>query len=347
MSEPIVPTSPSPTTAIECSICHQNGLLVAAACGHLFHTPCLLTWSNRQGSLRRPTTCPLCRYELVAAPSAASPRISSPPLDDDEPQERRPRISDHIIDQAINAILSYDTDTASHAFLISSILNGQVQHVRSLLQARPHLVNRPDSVGMCPLHHAVCKGRADMVACLISKGANVRLRARHGSTALHFACMVGARAIAARLIRNYACPDAEDDSYETPVFCALRNKDFEMVDLLVRKRANLNATNCRGDSVMHIVAQGSTPVIIQLMCNMSADMHAINYMGDTILHTAVNYANTEFVRQLKQVIPMHFRACVNHIGICPENVVAQYGTAAMKAAFAQWTAFAQQQRHHI
>jgi ankyrin repeat protein len=68
-----------------------------------------------------------------------------------------------------------------------------------------------DLFGNTPLHRAVCCGRADSAALLISMGADVNARDDAGATPLHQAILAGDNGIAALLIGAGADPSVATD----------------------------------------------------------------------------------------------------------------------------------------
>lgn len=60
-----------PDPDAECSICSDGfsaqAPCIKTACGHEFHTPCLVAWARTCRSNRRKPTCPMCRGDVKAS----------------------------------------------------------------------------------------------------------------------------------------------------------------------------------------------------------------------------------------------------------------------------------------
>jgi len=75
--------------------------------------------------------------------------------------------------------------------LLKSSEKGIIDHVVSILDKEPSLVNCRDSDGYTPLHRASYNGRMNVVRVLLQKGADVDARTEDGWQPLHCACRWG------------------------------------------------------------------------------------------------------------------------------------------------------------
>ena len=89
-----------------------------------------------------------------------------------------------------------------------------------------------DSTNETPLFGACSKGRDDVVALLLSKGANPNLRGELGLTPLHWAASHANRNILGMLIDSGALTDQPDDEGELPVDRAHRSGKGDNVAFL-------------------------------------------------------------------------------------------------------------------
>ena len=75
--------------------------------------------------------------------------------------------------------------------LLKSSEKGITDHVVSILDKQPSLVNCRDSDGYTPLHRACYNGRTNVVKVLLQRGADVHARTQDGWQPLHCACRWG------------------------------------------------------------------------------------------------------------------------------------------------------------
>ncbi|RDL42024.1 putative proteasome regulatory particle subunit protein [Venustampulla echinocandica] len=100
---------------------------------------------------------------------------------------------------------------------------GRTIVVESLLNANPKLADLKDEDERLPIHWAISNGHLD-IAVLLSAGKNFD-------------------------------PDVQDGSGWTPLMIAVSLKEGDaLVDLLLRKGADINATNFTGQSALHFIA---------------------------------------------------------------------------------------------
>jgi cytohesin len=96
--------------------------------------------------------------------------------------------------------------------------------------------------GATPLHRAATQGHPEMVAFLLSKGAEVDARDAAGMTALTRAAMHGYTEVLNKLLDASAKPDIEDEAGLTALaYAATRGHLDSVKTLLVRAKADPNA----------------------------------------------------------------------------------------------------------
>ena len=104
--------------------------------------------------------------------------------------------------------------------MIKAAKAGNTARVRALVETDADLVNALDTDGSTPLHCATWKGHAEVVAFLLSAGANVNSHNQNehwGTTPLHASAHANQAAIAQLLIEHGADVNAKDMSGKTPM----------------------------------------------------------------------------------------------------------------------------------
>jgi hypothetical protein len=82
-------------------------------------------------------------------------------------------------------------------------------------------------------------------------------------------------------------------NYKFPLHKALKEKEWEIVRLLVERKANVNTRDEFGDTPLHVAARVGNRKAIELLLDRGAldDIHVRNNYGDTPLHAAARASN--------------------------------------------------------
>jgi len=142
--------------------------------------------------------------------------------------------------------------------LIAEAFAGNVENVRKLVNEDSKKVHEVDDAGDSALHAAVAKGHINVANILISKGANVNLRNKVGSTPLHKAVTSERSAVLVKVlleanadsnIRNAAGLLPEDLTSNSKLKESLMGKDAVEVQLHVPRERH-GAIIGRGGKVL-------------------------------------------------------------------------------------------------
>jgi ankyrin repeat protein len=156
--------------------------------------------------------------------------------------------------------------------LFTAIKAGDLDYTKTSLQENPKLVNSKDESGNTPLLLAASAGNKDLCEVLIANGAALEAQGQHG-TALHEAA-----------IGNHK----------------------DIVELLVNKRANVNARDKSGNTPLYYAStfdpgskrnKNDWDIARSLLSNR-ANVNMKSGSSNTPLHSAALYAPEEIVRLL-------------------------------------------------
>jgi len=117
--------------------------------------------------------------------------------------------------------------------ILNYIDEQNIEKVRELLDARPYLLGAEDEDGNTPLHAAVGRGCKEIVALLLSRGANVNARRHNGATPLHLAANHGHADIVELLAAKGGELDARAAKSVTPLHLAAAQGKRETVARLL------------------------------------------------------------------------------------------------------------------
>ena len=136
---------------------------------------------------------------------------------------------------------------------------------------------------------------AVMVQLLLSRGANVNAVSEDGETPLYLACSKGYESVAKNLIEFGAKVDGNSGK-KLPLTAACRNKHVSMVQLLLANGANPNAQEEDTHSLslpLLIAADDDKSELVELLLKHDAKVEAVDKNGNTALHRAVDHYRPE------------------------------------------------------
>jgi ankyrin repeat protein len=160
-----------------------------------------------------------------------------------------------------------------------------------------------------PLYYAALCGFQDLVEHLVVGNPN-HVNARGGYYVLPLvAALAGSYFQTAKFLRdNGADPNVMSRNKNTPLHSAAYHGDFEMIQLLLKYEANVNARGANGQTPLHFVTSGpymagpnidlSLSNIVRLLLEHGADPNAMDIDRFTPLHVAVQYGRVGAVRVL-------------------------------------------------
>jgi ankyrin repeat protein len=143
-----------------------------------------------------------------------------------------------------------DTDTEGQTALLAAAAHGQYSMVRFLLDngSDIHCHNNDQQTA---LYLAARSGHDDVVRLLLASGADSLALARQGQPALHAAVTAGHHQVVYLFAEHGSPPlDLRNRSGRTALHLAAHRQDWDMVALLLKKGADVNAKESRGKTAI-------------------------------------------------------------------------------------------------
>ena len=134
-------------------------------------------------------------------------------------------------------------------------------------------VNAAQGDGTTPLHWAVYKVDAELVAALLERGAKPNVVNKYGSSPLAEAVKIADARLVKMLLDAGADVESPNDDGQTALLLAARTGALDVAKELVAHGANVNAKETwRGQTAVMWAADGSFPEIVQLLISHGADV---------------------------------------------------------------------------
>ena len=196
------------------------------------------------------------------------------------------------IEEAVNRP-GPDGQTALHL-----ALSGPLETVKLLLAHGAEVDARVDSTLATALHMAALRGRAEVVALLLSRGCLLQPRAGeslHGATPLYLAAQTGdletvrllleAGADANCVLRRMAV---------SPLFIASERGHTEVVRLLLRHGASVRLRNWNGVTSLGVAAMAGNIKIVKTLIEAASEINSKDNDGNSVL--------LNFIKEVRMII---------------------------------------------
>ena len=209
--------------------------------------------------------------------------------------------------------------------LLLAVNQEKKEMVKFLLDLRAN-IEAKDPEGNTALLLAARKGYEGIVTLLLSEKANVAATNQDGNTALMFLASAGSTEVISQLVKSGAsvndanhdgftslhiavkegCDDTvklllEERDEDTPLLLAAREWQKDRVELLVEKRANVNAANRDGMTPLICLASFGDVALVKLLVENGANTKG-TWQGYTALQHAAREGHAETAQILKEIL---------------------------------------------
>ena len=144
-------------------------------------------------------------------------------------------------------------------------------------------VNKLDRNGRGALHLATHLNDEQTVDILLKSNADpCKLDEYHSTTPLHIACERGFHRIAERLLEAGANVN-DCGAGLPPLIFAITNRHQQCLEVLLKHKADVNVTDSRGNTALHIAVSNSDATSVNLLLDYGADPFAKTRDDDTLV----------------------------------------------------------------
>src|SRR5689334_11914392 len=138
-----------------------------------------------------------------------------------------------------------------------------------------------DADGTTPLHWAVYNGDTERVRQLIKAGTDVNARNDYGATPLTEAAENGNADIIGQLLKAGADPESSNEDGQTALMILARTSNIAAAELLLKHRAKVNAVEkWRGQTALMWAAAERQPEMVKLLIRRGANVDARSAVND-------------------------------------------------------------------
>ncbi|XP_046546810.1 ankyrin repeat domain-containing protein 50-like [Haliotis rubra] len=238
-------------------------------------------------------------------------------------------------------------------------IGGNADIVKYVLSKHVVDINSRGEYGRTPVMIAARWGHKGVFDLLVSRGGDVALVSDHGDNILHVACYGGHVDMVKHILYKYHVNlDTRNQYGRTAVMVAARMGYVSVVDLLIRRGADVSLVNDEGDNLLHVACSGGhlamveyvvlrdlvdinctellgmTPLMLaakhghikvfDFLVSEECDVSVLTVNGDNVLHVACSGGNEGMVNHIIQMDMVDVEAR-NHFGSTAAMVAREQG----------------------
>ncbi|XP_052815323.1 putative ankyrin repeat protein RF_0381 [Mya arenaria] len=185
-----------------------------------------------------------------------------------------PEIVNRLIEAGCS--LNERNNSGEHPLLTAITHSAQFEIVEALVEAGSNLDIKDKASSNTALHNAIVHYRQDAALLLIESGCDVNTLNAKRHTPLYTACEKNADVIAKKIL---AAPTFQRSmltvrNIPQPLFAAVSNNHFHLVDLLIQMGCDFNMVNMDGQSPVQQALKENWPFVVKLLLSYNCDLDA-------------------------------------------------------------------------
>ena len=197
------------------------------------------------------------------------------------------------------AFVIYAMATSAYSqSLFETIGRGNIDSVKIIVAGDAGTVHAPNADGDMPLHIAAFNGHKDIVAFLLSQGADIEAVNPLNQTPLLYAAFGGHTDILNYLIERGAIFAYKDGLNMSPFLFAARNGHPDVVNALLNLGVDINEQGLNGNTALHFAVSQGRKEVVDCLVAKEADISLINDQGHTPLILALYRGRKKIVESL-------------------------------------------------
>jgi ankyrin repeat protein len=213
---------------------------------------------------------------------------------------------------------------------IPDLEGAEIVRIQQMIQDSPDLINAPGGENrLAPLSRAALNGWLKVAAYLLDHGADVNGGANSGATALYEAAGAGNRAMVELLLRRGAEVNATQSpqalaAMPTALAVAVSRGFPAVVEVLLAAKADVNVPNSKGETALHEAAANGQHRITQMLLAAGANPNAKSHNGSTPLMLAAEHSPGDILQLLTAGADPNL---INDRGRTALSYAAEFGSA--------------------
>ena len=217
-------------------------------------------------------------------------------------------------------MVAFDLPDLTRAFL-----NLSGKDFFNVLASTPRpTIDVADSTGRTTLAWAASQGDEDVVKALLACGANPNHKDTIGSTPLHMSVYASSPECLRLLLNANADVDIKDYDGDTPLTIAAQAENrTDFLELFLAHGADIECTNSFDNTPLRLSAAANNPKQVSLLLRRGANINASESDGRTAFHSAIMYRSSAVVKILMDNPALDYELKLDN-GSTAIHIAAQY-----------------------
>ena len=219
-------------------------------------------------------------------------------VEDDDPWSGEPDMTE-VESASFVAALEAEGQAFTPSNLFKIVEQGETAQAFNFIRAGMEVdIRRSDE--WTPLMVALFNGHEETAMMLLSRGANVRAKARHGYEPIHWAALNGYDRALRFIIDKGGNANAETEFGWTPLLQAATRGHVGIARLLIQKNALVNASEKEGWAPLHKACANGHVEMARFLVERGADIRQRSESGITPLELAIKSQNFDLIEAISE-----------------------------------------------
>ena len=231
-----------------------------------------------------------------------------------------------IVDKLLNMRPDHNAvDSSGNTVLHLAAAGGYLDCCESILKHNADKINARNNDENTPLHLAIKNGNSNIIACLQQYQTGCNLQNSLGDTPLHLAVNDGHLDCFTKLLADTNLKiELTNNTHLTPLHCAAKTGNAEIIAQLLHRGANCNAKDTSGDTPLHLaVTKGFLNCCEKLLARTDLKINEKNKTNETPLHKAAEVGRRNVCELILQYPGVNINILKNKVHQTPLHLAAQ------------------------
>ena len=180
-----------------------------------------------------------------------------------------------------------------------AVNSGDLELLKGIITENGSMLETKNDLGLSPLNLAAVNGNMDVFNYLVKAGADIKTTDREGSNLLHNATANNHLKLVKYLVEELKFDvNSTDNLQMTPLMFASEKGNYELLNYLIDKGADINAATPNKTNVLMLSAYGGNLDVVKRLLDLGLDINERNDYGAAVITYAAYRGHLDIVEYL-------------------------------------------------